>query len=131
MMSDYVPAGPLESRPGGGYRPAEVRREAFAKVLDGIPLGAYDRRVVEWLTDLDDDTCRTLASVMWRCRAAGLPGAVTEWAVRFDGDSGWTQVYPDQVAAFAAAAQANVLDETVGAVAVWRQVGPWKEAENG
>ena len=70
----YIPAAPVESQPfEGGFQPWGVRREAFAAVLEGVPLGAYDRRMIEWLVQLDDTTCRTLASVMWRCRVAGLP----------------------------------------------------------
>jgi hypothetical protein len=67
----YIPAGPVEAAPYDGYCPPEVRREAFAAVLDGVETGAYDLRIVAWLTQLDDTTCRTIASLMWRCRLAG------------------------------------------------------------
>jgi len=67
----YVPAGPVEAAPYLGYCPPEVRQEAFAAVLEGAGLGAYDERMVEWLTQWDDTTCRTIASIMWRCRRAG------------------------------------------------------------
>jgi hypothetical protein len=56
-----------------------VRQEAFAAVLEGLELGAYDRQIVNWLTSWDDPTCRTIASLMWRCRLAGAtaaPGSV-------------------------------------------------------
>lgn len=68
---EYVPAGPLEKAPEGGYRKPAVRLEAFAAVLDGVPAGAYDQRIIDWLCGLDDTTCRTLASLMERCRQAG------------------------------------------------------------
>jgi hypothetical protein len=67
----YVLAGPVEAAPYEGYCPPEVRQEAFSAVLDGVRTGAYDRRIVTWLAQWDDTTCRTIASLMWRCRLAG------------------------------------------------------------
>ena len=67
----YVPSGPLEAAPYLGYCPPEVRREAFSAVLEGVETGAYDTQIVNWLTGWDDPTCRTIASLMWRCRLAG------------------------------------------------------------
>lgn len=64
----YVPAGPVEESPELGFHPPQVRREAFEAVLDGVTLGTYDRLVINWLMQLDDTTCRTIASIMWRCR---------------------------------------------------------------
>lgn len=73
----YVPQGPIESAPQMGFQPREVRRDAFAAILGGVELGEYDRRMVAWLTDVGDDpTCRAFASLMWRCRVAGVPAAV-------------------------------------------------------
>jgi len=68
---EYIPNGPMETAPYLGYRPPEVRQEAFGAVLDGVETGAYDRRIIAWLTQWDDTTCRTIASLMWRCRLAG------------------------------------------------------------
>ncbi len=45
-------------------------------VLEGVDTGAYDRRIAAWLAQLDDSTCRTIASPMWRCRLAGRRLAV-------------------------------------------------------
>ena len=67
----YIPDGPIEVAPYHGYCPPEVRQEAFCAVLDGVETGAYDRRIVAWLAQWDDTTCRTIASLMWRCRLAG------------------------------------------------------------
>jgi hypothetical protein len=67
----YIPAGPAGAAPYLGYCPPEVRQEAFAAVLEGFELGAYDTRIVNWLAGWDDPTCRTIASLMWRCRLAG------------------------------------------------------------
>ena len=68
---EYVPDGPVETAPLAGYCRPEIRREAFAAVLEGVETGAYDQRIVAWLAQLDDTTCRTIASLMWRCRCAG------------------------------------------------------------
>ena len=67
----YIPAGPVEAAPYLGYCPPEVRQEAFSAVLEGVETGAYDCRIIAWLTGWDDPTCRTIASLMWRCRLAG------------------------------------------------------------
>jgi hypothetical protein len=52
-----------------------VRQEAFAAVLEGVETGAYDLRIITWLTGWDDPTCRTIASLLWRCRLAGAVAA--------------------------------------------------------
>jgi hypothetical protein len=67
----YIPTGPVEAAPYLGYCPPEVRQEAFSAVLEGVETGAYDMQIVNWLTGWDDPTCRTIASLMWRCRLAG------------------------------------------------------------
>jgi len=46
--------------------------EAFKAVLEGIPTGAYDDRVITWLCNQDDPTAKTVVSLMWRCRETGL-----------------------------------------------------------
>ncbi len=68
---EYIPDGPVETAPLGRYCLPEVRQEAFAAILEGFETGAYDYRIVAWLAQLDDPTCRTIASLMWRCRLAG------------------------------------------------------------
>ena len=67
----YIPAGPVEAAPYLGFCPPEVRQEAFSAVLEDVETGAYDTQIVNWLTGWDDPTCRTIASLMWRCRLAG------------------------------------------------------------
>ena len=69
-MSAGVPAGPLESEPGG-FVPPEGRLVILAGVLDGVELGVWDRRVADWLTGLDTSTLVTVASWIARARAAG------------------------------------------------------------
>jgi len=48
-----------------------VRQDAFSAVLEDVETGAYDHRIIAWLAQLDDTTCRTIVSLMWRCRVAG------------------------------------------------------------
>jgi hypothetical protein len=67
----YIPAGPIETAPTGPFQPADVHLEAFDAVLAGVDMGAYDHRIIAWLAGLDDTTCRTVASLLWRCRQAG------------------------------------------------------------
>jgi hypothetical protein len=69
-VSAGLPAGPLESDPGG-FWPVEERLAVLAGVLDGVDLGAWDRRVAGWLTGLDTSTLVTVASWIARSRAAG------------------------------------------------------------
>ena len=69
-MSAGVLAGPLESDPGG-FVPEAERSVVLAGVLDGIGLGAWDRRVAGWLAGLDTSTLLTVASWIARSRAAG------------------------------------------------------------
>jgi hypothetical protein len=69
-VSAGVPAGPLESDPGG-FVPGEGRLAVLAGVLDGVELGTWDRQVAEWLTELDTSTLVTIASWIVRARAGG------------------------------------------------------------
>ena len=69
-MSGGVPAGPLESAPGG-FVPGAERSALLAGVLDGVELGAWDLRVARWLTELDTSTLVTFASWIARAREAG------------------------------------------------------------
>jgi hypothetical protein len=69
-VSAAVPAGPLESDPGG-FVPQAERSAILAGVLDGVVLGAWDRRVAGWLAGLDTSTMLTVASWIARSREAG------------------------------------------------------------
>ena len=69
-MSAAVPAVPMESDPGG-FVPQAERAAILAGVLDGVEMGAWDRRVARWLTELDTSTLVTIASWIARSRAAG------------------------------------------------------------
>jgi hypothetical protein len=69
-VSAGVPAGPLESDPGG-FLAGEERLAVLAGVLGGVEMGAWDRRVARWLTELDTSTLVAVASWIARARAAG------------------------------------------------------------
>jgi hypothetical protein len=69
-VSAAVPAGPLESDPGGFLSDAE-RLAVLAGVLDGVELGDWDRRVAGWLAGLDTSTLLTIAAWIARAREAG------------------------------------------------------------
>ena len=56
-----------------GVRAGAEQAEILAGVLAGIELGAWDRRVLDWLAGLDASTVLTVASWIARSRAAG-PG---------------------------------------------------------
>jgi hypothetical protein len=65
-----VPAGPLESDPGG-FLPGEDRSAILAGVLDGVEMGSWDLRIAGWLSGLDTSTMLTIASWIVRSREAG------------------------------------------------------------
>jgi hypothetical protein len=71
-VSAGVPTGPVECDPGG-FLAGEERAAVLAGVLDGVELGAWDRRVAGWLAELDTSTLVTIASWIARARAAGQP----------------------------------------------------------
>ena len=70
----YIPPRSIVFAPPGSGSPA-VRMEAFKAVLEGVPTGAYDDKVITWLCSLDDPTAKTVVSLMWRCRETGLPSS--------------------------------------------------------
>jgi hypothetical protein len=69
-VSATVPAGPLESEPGG-FLPGEERSAILAGVLDGVEMGSWDLRIVGWLSGLDTSTALTIVSWIARARDAG------------------------------------------------------------
>jgi hypothetical protein len=65
-----VPAGPVEAPPPG-FVPQADQAEILAGVLAGIELGAWDRRILEWMAGWAACTVLTVASWVARARAAG------------------------------------------------------------
>jgi hypothetical protein len=66
----YAPDGPLDSAPAGPFADPAERRAAFRSALVGVNLGEYDNRIIGWLCNLDDPTCRTVVSLILRAREA-------------------------------------------------------------
>lgn len=58
---------------GGGV--SDVRRNdkeaALLEALDGIELGAHDRRIIVWLAEWEIETVGTIVSLLYRARTAG------------------------------------------------------------
>ena len=46
----------------------EMRRAALEKAVQGIELGAYDRRIIEWLSGLDVSTVAVVVSLLHRVK---------------------------------------------------------------
>lgn len=65
-----IPAGPIESAPWTALNIEDIPA-ALAEAFDGIELGAYDRRIIEWLANWDGPTVATIASMVIRARKAG------------------------------------------------------------
>ena len=72
-MSARVPMGPIEKDPIEAYRGwIDLQAEQSAlmgEALAGVDLGAYDRRIIEWMTNmLDQPTLVTIVSLIQRAR---------------------------------------------------------------
>ncbi len=68
-MTAGVPRGPVEAPPHG-FMPQAEQAQILAGVLAGIELGAWDRRIAEWLAGWDAATVLTIASWVARSRIA-------------------------------------------------------------
>jgi hypothetical protein len=49
------------------------RVAALLEPLDGVELGAYDPRIIDWLADWDTSVIGTIASLLYRARMVGAP----------------------------------------------------------
>lgn len=72
MTIDPVPTGPVETAPRGFVQDAQ-QLEELHDVLEraGVQLGAYDRRITEWVSGWEWSTVATITS--WVQRAATAP----------------------------------------------------------
>jgi len=63
---------PFLSYPGGQYRheDAQERQASLRAALHGVPLGAYDERILPWLAGWEIPTVATVVSLLWRVRQA-------------------------------------------------------------
>lgn len=68
-----LPLLPIEAEPIAVYRTLEPDQvqAMLDEALAGLPLGAYDRRVVNWLKQNDQPTIVTIASIILRARHQG------------------------------------------------------------
>lgn len=88
MSENAIPTGPIEVEPYGAIQtppPDAPRGTATAvlkaeldKALEGIELGAYDQRIVEWLAGWEAPTVTTVCSLLFRARAAGQRDGAVE-----------------------------------------------------
>lgn len=72
-FTEHLSDRPLDAEPPGRAESPDVRLDVLAAVLDGVETAPYDDKVLGWLAEQDDPTYRTVASLLWRCRKAGLP----------------------------------------------------------
>lgn len=66
----HVPTGPIQTSPTG-FMPDVLQHCALTDVLDGIELGAYDQRVITWLSGWDWPTVAVVASLIRRSQHLG------------------------------------------------------------
>ena len=62
-----VPAGPVQAPPPG-FIPKAQQAQILAAALAGIELGAWDRRILDWMSNWDASTVLTVASWITRTR---------------------------------------------------------------
>lgn len=95
-----VPLLPVDTEPPGGHLPEPERLAMLVDALAGVPLGAYDERIVAWLARADTPTVRAVVSLIDRacvvapvgleltCGACGaglvVDGPVESWTVAAD-----------------------------------------------
>lgn len=68
LPAGRVPAGPVQAPPPG-FLPEAERARILAAALAGIELGAWDRRILHWMSSWDPATVLTVASWITRTRA--------------------------------------------------------------
>lgn len=76
-----IPRGPVEVEPvhaigvRDGYDITVANRDALLAALDGLELGAYDRRIAGWLTVWEPPVVATVCSWLYRAREMPPNGA--------------------------------------------------------
>jgi hypothetical protein len=75
-----VPTGPIQRDPAGPFIDLQERRALLLEVLDGVELGAYDRRIIDWLAGWDTSTVLTVAGLLMRARRAEAAAVAAELA---------------------------------------------------
>ena len=69
MGAPRVPTGPIHADPGG-YLPRPMLRSLLADALSRVELGAWDRKVLDWLAGWDASTVVPIVSLIVRARRA-------------------------------------------------------------
>lgn len=62
-----MPTGPVQAPPPG-FVPKTQQAAILATALAGIELGAWDRRILDWMSNWDAATVLTVASWITRAR---------------------------------------------------------------
>jgi hypothetical protein len=112
----------------------------FATEGAGVTTGAWDDRILDWISGYEDSTCAVLAGLIARAYEAGkavaLDGAVTEWALAYthtpNPASGLpprreVQSYPDEESARAAVAAVRAEAPEDEPRLMCHEVTPWRE----
>ena len=54
------------------YEGSDERHAALLEPLSGMALGAYDQRILRWLTGWDISVVAVIVSLLWRVRHAAI-----------------------------------------------------------
>jgi hypothetical protein len=74
-MATRIPLGPIQEPPYDaiphllGENSAPANEEALREALKGVELGAYDERILKWMTLWETATVATVCSWLERVRA--------------------------------------------------------------
>lgn len=77
MADINIPDQPIEREPFDAIRATDgerldaAERQALLQTLNGIQLGAYDLRIVDWLATWEPSTVAVICSWIHRARAQG------------------------------------------------------------
>jgi hypothetical protein len=76
-----IPRGPIDTPPHHAIvtehteRLDDATRQALLEALDGLQLGAYDWRIVDWLSGWEPSTVATICAWLYRARVQRSEGA--------------------------------------------------------
>ncbi len=62
--------GPINEAPWSAADNDAEAKDMLAAAVDGLDLGAYDKRILDWVGKWDVPTIATLASIIHRARQA-------------------------------------------------------------
>ena len=70
---------PHDAWQGPAGATTEVLRAALEKAVQGVELGVYDKRIIEWLAGLDVPTVAVVVSLLHRVRDAEAVGSAPSY----------------------------------------------------